>query len=79
MSSAPAMDYVKLGTSDLVVSKVCLGTMTWGQQNTMAEGVEQMNIAFDEYGINFMDTAEMYPVPVKAETQGETETTTKTH
>ena len=41
------------------VSKVCLGTMTWGEQNTLEEGVAQLNVAFDEYGINFLDTAEM--------------------
>ena len=57
------MDYCKLGTSDLEVSKVCMGTMTFGNQNTLSEGVEQLNIAFDNYGINFIDTAELYPVP----------------
>jgi aryl-alcohol dehydrogenase-like predicted oxidoreductase len=72
-SSLNMMDYTKLGSSDLMVSKVCLGTMTWGQQNTEEEGIEQMNVAFDEYGINFLDTAEMYPVPTKAETQGATD------
>ena len=55
------MDYVKLGDSDLVVSKVCCGTMTFGEQNTLEEGVEQLNLVFDEYGVNFLDTAEMYP------------------
>jgi aryl-alcohol dehydrogenase-like predicted oxidoreductase len=40
--------------------------MTWGQQNTLEEGIEQLNTAFDEYGINFLDTAEMYPIPTKA-------------
>lgn len=64
------MDYVKLGSSDLEVSKVCMGTMTFGEQNTIEEGVEQLNLAWDEYGINFLDTAEMYPVPTKADTQG---------
>ena len=73
MSAIPEMDYTTLGSSDLLVSKVCLGTMTWGQQNTEAEGIEQMDVAFNEYGINFMDTAEMYPVPTKPETQGETD------
>ena len=57
------MDYCKLGTSDLEVSKVCMGTMTFGNQNTLSEGVEQLNTAFDNYGINFIDTAELYPVP----------------
>lgn len=73
MSSPPAMDYVNLGSSDMKVSKVCLGTMTWGQQNTMEEGIQQLDVAFNEYGINFLDTAEMYPVPTNPETQGETD------
>jgi aryl-alcohol dehydrogenase-like predicted oxidoreductase len=67
------MDYVVLGDSDLVVSKVCMGTMTFGEQNTLEEGVEQLNRAFDEYGINFLDTAEIYPIPTKADTQGRTD------
>jgi len=67
------MDYVRMGSSDLIVSKVCMGTMTFGEQNTIDEGVEQLNLAFDEYGVNFLDTAEMYPVPTKAETQGKTD------
>ena len=54
------MDYVRLGDSDLIVSKVCMGTMTFGEQNTLEEGVEQLNVAFDEYGINFIDTAGTY-------------------
>eukprot|EP00566_Odontella_aurita_P011792 CAMPEP_0113571860 /NCGR_PEP_ID=MMETSP0015_2-20120614/25785_1 /TAXON_ID=2838 /ORGANISM="Odontella" /LENGTH=395 /DNA_ID=CAMNT_0000474851 /DNA_START=45 /DNA_END=1229 /DNA_ORIENTATION=- /assembly_acc=CAM_ASM_000160 len=69
------MDYVKLGSSDLSVSKVCMGTMTFGEQNTVEEGVEQLNLAWDEYGVNFLDTAEMYPVPTKPETQGKTDET----
>ncbi|CAB9525956.1 Aldo-keto reductase (Fragment) [Seminavis robusta] len=69
------MDYCKLGTSDLEVSKVCMGTMTFGQQNTIEEGVEQLNLAFDNYGVNFIDTAELYPVPGKPETQGDTDRT----
>ncbi len=69
------MDYCMLGTSDLEVSKVCMGTMTFGQQNTLDEGVAQLNTAFDQYGINFIDTAEMYPVPTTAETQGRTDET----
>jgi aryl-alcohol dehydrogenase-like predicted oxidoreductase len=73
MSSTSSMEYTLLGDSDLNVSKVCLGTMTWGEQNTMAEGIEQMDIAFNEYGVNFLDTAEMYPVPTKPESQGETD------
>jgi len=71
------MDYVQLGDSDLVVSKVCMGTMTYGEQNTLEEGVEMLNCAFDKYGINFLDTAEMYPVPTKAETQGKTDEAVK--
>lgn len=67
------MDYVQLGSSDLEVSKVCMGTMTFGEQNTLEEGVEQLNLAFDLYGINFIDTAEMYPVPTNPKTQGKTD------
>lgn len=52
------MDYVKLGDSDLVVSNICMGTMTFGNQNTAEEGVEQLATAFGDYGINFIDTAE---------------------
>jgi aryl-alcohol dehydrogenase-like predicted oxidoreductase len=52
-----------------------MGTMTFGQQNTLEEGVEQLNLAFDNYGINFIDTAELYPVPGKPETQGKTDQT----
>ncbi len=61
-----------LGRSDIRVSALCLGTMTWGQQNTEAEGHAQLDYALD-HGINFIDTAEMYPIPPRAETQGETE------
>jgi aryl-alcohol dehydrogenase-like predicted oxidoreductase len=67
------MDMRRFGRTDLVVSKICLGTMTWGQQNTEAEGHAQMDYAF-ERGVNFLDTAELYPIPPKAETQGRTET-----
>ncbi|WP_281213111.1 NADP(H)-dependent aldo-keto reductase [Shewanella insulae] len=66
------MDYTRLPHSSLDVSKICLGTMTWGEQNTQAEAFEQLDHAIGQ-GINFIDTAEMYPVPPKAETQGETE------
>ena len=62
----------KLGKTDLEVSEICLGTMTWGEQNTESEGHEQMDYALDN-GINFFDTAEMYAVPPKKETQGSTE------
>ncbi|GGY40514.1 oxidoreductase [Bacterioplanes sanyensis] len=61
-----------LGNTDIQVSKLCLGTMTWGEQNSEGEAHEQMDFAL-ERGINFFDTAEMYPVPPKAETQGRTE------
>ena len=67
------MKYKKLGNTDLDVSLICLGTMTWGQQNTEAEGHEQMDYAV-ERGVNFFDTAELYSIPPKAETQGSTET-----
>ncbi|KAB7742251.1 aldo/keto reductase [Parvibaculum sedimenti] len=66
------MEYRELGRTGIKVSSICLGTMTWGQQNTEAEGHEQMDYAVDQ-GINFFDTAEMYSVPPKAETQGSTE------
>lgn len=62
----------QLGDSSLVVPDICLGTMTWGEQNTEAEAHEQLSYALDR-GVNFMDAAEMYPVPGKAETQGLTE------
>jgi len=58
--------------TDMHVSKVCLGTMTWGQQNSEAEAHEQLDYAVAQ-GINFIDTAEMYPVPPNAQTQGRTE------
>jgi aryl-alcohol dehydrogenase-like predicted oxidoreductase len=66
------MKYNKLGTSELLVSEICLGTMTYGQQNTIAEAHRQLDYAIAQ-GINFIDTAEMYPVPPKRETQGRTE------
>lgn len=69
------MDYVRLGDSDLEVSKVCMGTMTFGKQNTLAEGVEQLLMAHEQFGVNFVDTAEMYPVPIAADTQGATDRT----
>ena len=67
------MDFRQLGQTDINVSSVCLGTMTWGEQNTEVEAHEQLDYAI-ERGINFIDAAEMYPVPGKAETQGRTET-----
>jgi aryl-alcohol dehydrogenase-like predicted oxidoreductase len=62
----------RLGATDLMVSKLCLGTMTWGEQNTEAEAHAQMDRAVAA-GVNFFDTAEMYPVPPMPETQGLTE------
>lgn len=67
------MKKVKLGSSDLMVSEVCLGSMTWGEQNTQAQAAEQIEYAL-ERGINFIDTAELYAVPPKPETSGLTET-----
>ena len=66
------MEYRLLPHTDIKVSKICLGTMTFGNQNTESEGHEQMDYAL-EHGVNFFDTAELYPVPAAAETQGETE------
>jgi aryl-alcohol dehydrogenase-like predicted oxidoreductase len=66
------MEYKKLGDSDLLVSEICLGTMTYGQQNTIEEAHQQLDYAVAQ-GVNFIDTAEMYPVPGRAETQGKTE------
>ena len=66
------MKYTHIPQTDIKVSKICLGTMTFGQQNTEAEGHEQMDYAVEK-GINFFDTAEMYSIPGKKETQGSTE------
>ena len=66
------MNYRKLGNTDLKVSTICLGTMTWGEQNTQDEGFEQMDYALDQ-GVNFWDTAELYSVPPKEKTFGHTE------
>ena len=66
------MDKVTLGQSDLRVSQVCLGTMTFGEQNSEADAHSQLDLAL-ERGINFIDTAEMYPVMPRAQTQGSTE------
>ena len=63
------MKYTTLPSTAIKVSKICLGTMTWGNQNTEAEGHAQMDFALD-HGVNFFDTAELYPVPATAETQG---------
>lgn len=67
------MEYTKLGSSDLNVSRICLGTMTWGKQNTQDDAFEQMNYALTQ-GVNFWDTAELYAVPPSPETYGKTET-----
>ena len=66
------MQYRKLGHTNVEVSAIGLGTMTWGEQNNEAQAHEQMDYAFEQ-GVNLFDTAEMYPVPPKAETQGSTE------
>lgn len=66
------MQYSKLGSSDLQVSRVCLGSMTWGLQNTQADADAQIDYALAQ-GINFIDTAEMYAVPPSPETYGKTE------
>lgn len=66
------LQYELLGTSDLSVSNVCLGTMTFGEQNDETSAHAQLDLAV-EMGVNFIDTAEMYPVPAKAETQSATE------
>jgi aryl-alcohol dehydrogenase-like predicted oxidoreductase len=66
------MELRNLGRTDIKVTSACLGTMTWGEQNTESEAHEQLDYALSR-GINFIDAAEMYPVPGRAETQGRTE------
>jgi len=66
------MEYKKLSDSDLLVSEICLGTMTYGNQNTIEDASQQLDYAISE-GVNFIDTAEMYPVPANPDTQGKTE------
>jgi len=66
------MEYRKLGQTDIKVSKLCLGSMTFGEQNSEAQAHEQLDMAL-AVGVNFIDTAEMYPVAPSAETQGRTE------
>jgi aryl-alcohol dehydrogenase-like predicted oxidoreductase len=66
------MDYRQLGHTDLKVSAICLGSMTWGEQNSASEAHAQLERA-KAYGVNFLDTAEMYPVPPRAETYSTTE------
>lgn len=66
------MRYTTLPKTDIKVSKICLGTMTWGNQNTQEEGFAQMDLALDK-GVNFFDVAELYPVPANEDTYAETE------
>ncbi|MET0605327.1 MAG: aldo/keto reductase [Beijerinckiaceae bacterium] len=66
------MEFRRLGRTGVKVPAICLGTMTWGQQNTEAEGHAQMDLAID-HGATFFDTAEVYSIPPKPETQGSTE------
>lgn len=66
------MNYKKIGNTDLNVSEICLGTMTWGQQNSELEGRQQLDYAKSN-GINFIDTAEMYSAPTSEATYGATE------
>ncbi|GAB1308241.1 NADP(H)-dependent aldo-keto reductase [Urechidicola sp. KH5] len=66
------MKYTNLPHTNIKVSKICLGTMTWGEQNTETQGHEQMDYALDQ-GVNFFDTAELYSVPARKETYGATE------
>ena len=66
------MKYKKLGNSDIKVSKLCLGTMTFGEQNSIKQSFDLMDYAFEK-GINFIDTAEIYPIYPKKETSGKSE------
>ncbi len=66
------MQYRTLGNTDLEVSLICLGSMTWGEQNSETEGHAQLDYALEQ-GINFIDTAELYAIPARAETYGRTE------
>src|SRR5690625_7018076 len=66
------MELRRLGRTDLDVSLICLGTMTWGRQNSLEDGLAQMDYALDR-GVFFWDTAEMYPIAPTAETYGRTE------
>lgn len=67
------MQYRKLGNTDIDVSVICLGSMTWGEQNTQQQGFEQMDYALQQ-GVNFFDTAELYSIPPDKDTYGSTET-----
>lgn len=66
------MEYSKLGSSQIPVSRICLGSMTWGLQNTQQQADQQIEYALSQ-GINFIDTAEMYAVPPSPDTYGKTE------
>ena len=67
------MRYHKLGDSNISVSEICLGSMTWGTQNDFSDARAQIDMAI-KHGVNFIDTAELYPTtPLSAATQGETE------
>ena len=66
------MNYKKLGNTNLDVSTICLGTMTWGEQNNENDAFNQMDYAIDK-GVNFWDTAEIYSIPMREETYGLTE------
>ncbi|RPG03566.1 MAG: NADP(H)-dependent aldo-keto reductase [Pelagibacteraceae bacterium TMED246] len=66
------MNFKKLGSTELKVSTICLGTMTWGEQNSEKDGFDQMDYALDK-GVNFFDTAELYSIPPKKNTYGKTE------
>lgn len=68
------MEKRTISTTGIEVPAICLGTMTWGQQNTEAEAHEQLDYAVDERGLYFLDTAEVYPIPPEKEKQGRTET-----
>ncbi len=70
------MEYRKLGRTDVDVSVICLGTMSYGEQNSEKEAHEQLDYSVDQ-GINFIDTAEMYAIPPKKETCGKTEDATE--
>ncbi|KAG1677342.1 hypothetical protein FOA52_010721 [Chlamydomonas sp. UWO 241] len=72
-ADSAALERVQLGNSDLNVSIACLGTMTFGQQNSEAEAHELLNYAVHEASLNFIDTSEMYPIPTLGETQGRTD------
>ena len=71
-SLTKAMNFKKLGNTDIEVSAICLGTMTWGEQNNQKDAFEQMDYAL-ECGVNFFDTAEIYPSPCFENTYGSTE------